>query len=409
MADVLFYPPFPGRRQLFDQLYRSIWNFLPALSRIGRLIFPYAGDDFALLDADQALHMAQVYMSRDFDPAIADYAPRYAGKIAIVDDDGADPSKYNTPLKGIIVWSTQNPAVVAAAHAIAARTGAEVIHADPVMVQQETLQVIAFVYKMFAADEIGRMLADSANRFYRRMPALQDRPFSAFGNGPSLAAVVEQRKDPGPTLRAVCNSTIADEAALAHLNPEILFCGDPIQHCGCSLYAGRFRADLAKAMADPSRLLITQLGYLPYFKEVLPEASHERVVGLGLDRRRTFNVDLKQEFTIAATANVFTMLVLPVAFTLSRSVDIYGCDGMPFGKASRPWTHANEGDYMDKMSVTHRLHPGFWQRNYEEEFGSYCQDMEEIITAAEGRGCVIRNRTPSYVPALAKRFAADRL
>jgi hypothetical protein len=129
------------------------------------------------------------------------------------------------------------------------------------------------------------------------------------------------------------------------------------------------------------------------------------VVGVGLDRRRTFNVDLKQEFVVAATANVFTMLVLPVAFTLSKAVDIYGCDGMPFAQATKPWGHANETDYMGKMSVTHRLHPGFWRRNYEEELGSYYQDMEEIISAAEGGGCQVRSRTASYVPALAKRYS----
>jgi hypothetical protein len=404
MADVLFYPPFPGRPQLFDQLYRSLWNFLPALAKIDRLIFPYAGDDFALLDAAQSLALAQIFMSRDFDPAIPNYAPRYSGKISFVADDGADPARYQTPLRGVIVWKADNPAVLAQAHAIAARTGAEVVLADPLTVQQETLEVIAFVYRLFSQDEINRMLADSANAFYRRMPILENRPISAFGNGPSLAAVVEQRRDPGPTLRMICNSTIGDQAALEHLKPEVLFCGDPIQHCGCSLYAGRFRADLAAAMEDDSRLLFTQLGYVPYFRAVMPASAHGRIVGIGLDRRRTFNIDLKQEFVVAATANVFTMLVLPVAFTLARRIDIYGCDGMPFAQATKPWSHANESDYMGKMAVTHRLHPGFWRRNYEEEYGSYCQDMEEIINTAEARGIEVCARSESYVPALAKRY-----
>ena len=215
-----------------------------------------------------------------------------------------------------------------------------------------------------------------------------------------------ERIVPGATLRAICSSTIGDEDALNFLKPELLFCGDPVQHCGSSLYAGRFRADLAKAMADPSRLLITQLGYLPYFKEVLPEAAHDRVIGVGLDRRSKFNIDLKQEFLIAATANIFTMLVLPVTFTLSRDVDIYGCDGMPFARRPpSPGVMPTRNDYVSKMAVTHRLHPGFWRRNYEEEFGgSYCQDMEDVIGAAEARGVTVRSRTPSYVSALAKRF-----
>jgi hypothetical protein len=404
MADILFYPPFPGRPQLFDQLYRSIWNFLPALSRLGRMIFPYGGDDFALLDADQCLDMADAFMSRDFDPAIPGYAPRYKGKVAFVEDKTLDPARYASPLRAVVVWATENPVAVAAAHDIAGRTGADVVLVDPMTVQQETLEVIAFVYKLFTPDELSKMLADSANIFYRRTTQLENQPISAFGNGPSLGTVVEQGRDPGPGVRAICNSTIGDEAALHHLKPALLFCGDPIQHCGCSLYAGRFRADLARAMTDPDRLLVTQLGYIPYFKEVIPPAAHDRLVGVGLNRRSTFNVNLKQEFVVSATANIFTMLVLPVAFTLSRSVDIYGCDGMPFGQATKPWSHANEGDYMSKMSVTHRLHPGFWRRNYEEEFGSYCQDMEDIIGLAEQGGCRVRSRTPSYVPALAKRY-----
>jgi hypothetical protein len=185
-----------------------------------------------------------------------------------------------------------------------------------------------------------------------------------------------------------------------------MFCGDPIQHCGASLYAGRFRADLARAMRDPSRVVMTQLGYVPYFREVVAPEAHGRIIGIGNDRRPGFNVDLTKEFITAATANIFTMLVLPVAFTISDRVDIYGCDGMPFAAATKPWSHANEDDYMGKMAVTHRVHAGFWQRNYEEEFWSYCRDMEEILAAAERTGRAVRSCTPSYVPALAKRFGS---
>jgi hypothetical protein len=201
----------------------------------------------------------------------------------------------------------------------------------------------------------------------------------------------------------VCNSTIADEAVLEYLKPELLFCGDPVQHCGPSLYAGRFRQGLARAMQDPYRFVVTQLGYVPYFKQVISPDAHDRVIGIGNDRRAEFNLDLTKEFLTASTANVFTMLVLPFACTVSNRIDIYGCDGMPFRAAVRPWSHMNEDDYMGKMAVTHRIHPAFWTRNYEEEFWSYCNDMEDILAAAESRGVRVRSITPSRVPALAKR------
>lgn len=149
MANVLFYPPFPACPLLFDQLFRSIWHFLPALNKLDCLIFPYAGDDFALLDAGQILSMAKVYLSRDFDPAIATYAPRFVGKIDVRADRDLDPSRYTKAsypnLKGVIVWYTGDAGAVAAARQIAAQTGAELVWADPTTVQQETLSIIRFV------------------------------------------------------------------------------------------------------------------------------------------------------------------------------------------------------------------------------------------------------------------------
>jgi len=408
MADVLFYPPFPTRPQLFDQLFRSVWHFLPALNKLGRLIFPYAGDDFALLESAQILSMAKVYISRDFDPAIAGYAPRFADKITLLADRDLDPARYTKALypdlKGVIVWHTGDARAVAAARQIASQTGAELIWADPATVQQETLSIIRFTYQLFPQAEMERMVNESYGVFRTHLKTWQGRPVSAFGNGPSLAKVVETKFDPGPGVRAVCNSTIGDEAALAHLKPSLLFCGDPIQHCGASLYAGRFRQDLARAMLDPARVLFTQLGYVPYFREAVAPEARGRIIGIGNDRRAKFNVDLTKEFITAATANIFTMLVLPVSFTISKQVHIYGCDGMSFAAATKPWSHANEDDYMGKMAVTHRVHPGFWQRNYEEEFWSYCRDVEDILTAAEAAGIQPTTRTPSFVPALAKRY-----
>ncbi len=401
MADILFYPPFPSRPQLFDQLFRSVWHFLPALQKIDRLVFPYSGDDYALLDTAQILSMAKLYLNRDLDPAIADFAPSYQGKVEFPDAKSFDPARYR--LKGIVVWQTSDQAVTEARR-IAAQTGAEIVFADPATVQQETLLTIRFVYQLFEQSELEQLVMQCYRAFQQRLKAWKGKSVAAFGNGPSLAKVVSVRVDPKADLRMICNSTLGDEAALDHLNPEILFCGDPVQHCGASLYAGKFRQDMARAMEVPSRVLITQLGYVPYFRLLVPESAHERIIGIGNDRRPKFNLDLTQEFLTAATANIFTMLVLPVALTISKQVDIYGCDGMSFAVATKPWSHANEDDYMGKMAVTHRVHGGFWRRNYEEEFWSYCQDMEDILAAAAGAGASVRARTPSFVPALAKRY-----
>ena len=158
MSNVLFFPPLPDRNRLLDQLFRSIWHFLPAVDKLGTLVFPYAGDDFALLDSSQILLMAKAYLSRDFDPAIAEYAPLYESKVVFLKAPNLDVSEHIPThcqnLKGIIVWDVSSEHVVAAAKKIAVQTGAELIWADPFAVHQETLVIIRFVYQFFAQSEL---------------------------------------------------------------------------------------------------------------------------------------------------------------------------------------------------------------------------------------------------------------
>ncbi len=315
-----------------------------------------------------------------------------------------DSPKDIDDLKGIIVWNTSDPTGVTQAQNLAKQAEAQVVLADPNRNQQETLETIRFAYSLWEQEELSTFVEQSFEHFLQKVEQWRGKAISAFGNGPSLHKVVRDRFDIGDTTRAICNSTIGDAEALEYLKPELMFCGDPVQHCGVSLYAGRFRQDLAKALLEEGRVLFTQLGYVPYFRAVTHQECHDRIIGIGNDRRPTFNLNLTAEYLTAATANIFTMLVLPVAFTLSTSVDIYGCDGMSFAAATKPWSHSDEEDYMSKMSVTHRVHKGFWKRNYEEEYWAYSRDLVEILNSAEDKGCYIRVRTPSYVPALAKRF-----
>jgi len=402
MATILFYPAFPDRVSLYDQLYRAIWHFSPMADRITRFVFPYSGDDLALIDIENCLAFAQPFINNDFDSSIADIAPKFSGRVSVKPAISAYEDLSN--LTAIFVWNTSHPSTVREAQDLAQKCKVDVVLLDPKTVQQETLEVIRFAYSLWTHAELSALVEDSYAKFQRHVERWQGKVISAFGNGPSLGHVVKERTDLGRTVRAICNSTIGDQEALEYLKPELLFCGDPVQHCGVSRYAGQFRKDLARTLKDPSRVLFTQLGYVPYFKLVTSADCHDRIIGIGNDRRAAFNLDINAEFLTAATANIFTMLVLPVACTLSEKVEIFGCDGMTFRDATKPWSHSNEDDYMGRMSVTHRVHQGFWHRNYEEEYWSYCRDLSELLMVAEKYGRRITVRTPSFVPALAKRY-----
>lgn len=405
MATILFYPPFPDQRSLCDQLFRAVWHFSPMADRIDRMAMTYIGGDSGDIDVENYLANASSFISDDFDKHIASIAPKFSGRISIDFGDAAGAALDD--IDAILVWDTKRPETLGKAQSMAERSGAQVVVIDPDNVQQETLEVIRFAYSLWETSELSALVENAYSLFLKHVDKWQGRSISAFGNGPSLKDVVENKVQLGGTVNAICNSTIGDEAALAYLDPEMLFCGDPVQHCGVSKYAGEFRVALAKALENPNRVLFTQLGYVPYFRSVCGPDCHDRIIGIGNDRRAVFNLDLRAEFLTASTANIFTMLVLPVACTVSKDINIYGCDGMSFVDSTRPWSHSNEDDYMGRMAVTHRVHSGFWKRNYEEEYWSYGRDLSELLRSAEAKGHMISVRTPSYVPALGKRYSSD--
>lgn len=402
MATILYYPAFPDRTSFYDQLYRAIWHFSPMVDRLTSLVFPYSGDDLVQIDVGACLSPDTPFISEDFDPAITNIGPKFSGLVNV----RANSESYEDleRVDAILVWNMAKPSIVSEAQQLGHRYNAEVVLIDPIRVQQETLDAIRFAYSLWTADELKQLVEESYIKFEQHAARWQGKAISAFGNGPSLGQVVEDEIDLGPSVKAICNSTIGDANALNFLQPELLFCGDPVQHCGVSKYAGQFRKGLAAALSNSNRVLFTQLGYVPYFRFVTPPDCHDRIVGIGNDRRPSFNLDLRSEFLTAATANIFTMLVLPVACTVSNDIQIFGCDGMAYSDSTKPWAHSNEDDYMGRMSVTHRVHEGFWQRNYEEEYWSYCRDLSELLDSAEQQGRRIQVRTPSFVPALAKRF-----
>jgi hypothetical protein len=402
MAHILFYPAFPDLESLYDQLYRSIWHFSPMVDRIEKITFAFSGPAVDLPDAGQCLLSASTRISPDFDPAIVDFARDFLGRISIIHEH--DQTNMGDSVNAIFVWDAAVKQTVKDAQSLGQAQKADVVVVDPNSVQQETLTVIKFAYSLWSIEELNTLVEDSYSLFQEHAKNWKGRSICAFGNGPSLSTTVHDRIDLGDSLRAVCNSTICDEKSLSYLEPELLFCGDPVQHCGVSRYAGDFRRGMAKALENPKRVLFTQLGYVPYFQSVTPRECHNRIIGIGNDRRPKFNLNLETEYLSAATANIFTMLVLPVVCTLSKNIDIYGCDGMAFKEASNPWQHANETDYSKNMSVTHRVHKDFWNRNYEEEYWSYCRDLSDILSTAEQAKYKIRVRTPSFVPALASRF-----
>ncbi len=156
MAVLLFYPAFPNRHSLYDQLFRAVWHFLPMVDHLERIVFPYSGDDFQHVDVEEILSRADAYLPDDFDPAIAGCANKFSNKVEIIHESKA--TSAIPDLKGIVVWNTSSPSTVTKAQALAKNAGADVVLVDPERVQQETLEIVRFAYSLWSQEELSALV-----------------------------------------------------------------------------------------------------------------------------------------------------------------------------------------------------------------------------------------------------------
>ena len=394
MTSISFYPAFSDRLTLISNLYRAVWALLPAADHIDKLSLPYEGADNALVDVDQLTSFGQAFLPKDFDPAIADLAPIYSDILSL--DAEPEPDV-------IVLWDASDAADVSQVEEMAGRVGARVVVSDPVLSERDLLDLMLLAYEI-EPEHLGlRRTGDHFARFVQWSRQTKGEPAHLFATGPSIRGLLEASAPP-KGLRIACNALISDINALQALNPSVLVAGDPVQHCGPSRTAAEFRAGLQKALSGSDRVAIVPLGFVPYLESVLPEDLHQQIIGIPTAAVPGFNIDVAAQFATATTANVMTMLMLPIALTVSNQVMLYGCDGKANVSDNKAWSHKDEADYQEAMDSSKRLHPAFWAKDFTAEYQAYCADLESIIRLAEQNGATVLSGTPSYVPALKARF-----
>ena len=107
---------------------------------------------------------------------------------------------------------------------------------------------------------------------------------------------------------------------------------DPIFHAGCSVYASEFRRHLITALDRYRCFLVVPLRDFEMYEHFLPEAHHERLIGVPFDERQPYNIDLRQSFYVNPKPNVLTLLLFPLAATFYKHILVAGCDGRPLSE-----------------------------------------------------------------------------
>lgn len=245
----------------------------------------------------------------------------------------------------------------------------------------------------------------SADTSLQRLRNHAHDPRSAFilATGPSALTVDLESVD--ADIRITCNSAITDAERLRAFRPTIIAFTDPVFHFGPSRYAAAFRRDVLRAIEICDPLLLCGSDWVSPLLNLLPELE-DRLAVVPFRRGGSWRWPTKHDPTVRSTSSVLTNLMLPVALMLTDHVLVAGVDGrQPTEKYF--WNHGLQ--YSDDLMATvFETHPAFFRdRDYEDHYERYCQQIEDFLQVAESAGKVVEGAAPSWIPAFRKRGADE--
>ena len=232
------------------------------------------------------------------------------------------------------------------------------------------------------------------------------RPAAVFGTGPSLDLV--DWADFTDHVNILCNSTVGNPSVLAAADPSLIAAADPVFHSSYGTHAVRFRHELATALAATDAWFICPTRDAPLYRHYLPKEAADRVLPVPLSQRVDFNLDLCSVLEVKSTANILTLLLLPLACTFSRSVTIAGCDGKP-SSSDYFWTHSRQVQFDAELQETKQPFAGFFDIDNDTYYEEHLAMLTALVEQADAQLVSLVNATPSHIPVLQRITTPDAL
>jgi len=231
------------------------------------------------------------------------------------------------------------------------------------------------------------------------------RGLDAFilATGPSAVDVDLSAVD--AAVRITCNSAVRDMDRIRAFRPNIIACTDPVFHLGPSRYAAAFRADLIRAAEESDAIVVAGSDWAGPLLGLCPEL-HGRLAVIPFEAGGPWRWPTSRDPTVRPSSSVLTNLMLPLALMLADDVQIAGADGRQTTETYF-WRHNKSLQYSDDlMQTVFDAHPAFFRdRDYEDFYDGYCQDVEALASLGEATGKTVRAAAPSWIPALRRRGA----
>lgn len=253
-------------------------------------------------------------------------------------------------------------------------------------------------------EEIIKSLNEKFIKFINEV-AIYDKSY-IFGTGPSVDRYKEFDFSDGISI--ICNSIILDEELLNYVKPKILVFADPIFHFGCSKYAYSFRKQLKNVVDKYDLTIIIPFNYYRLFVGNYPEFK-DRTIAVPMSSTNPINLNLRKDFYIRSISNILTLLLFPLASTITNEINMIGFDGRKTIENTYFWKHNPKTQFNDKMENIQEVHPSFFNIDYNNYYSKHQNTVKEWIDELIKLGKKINLLTSSYVPILRKfyKFKGD--
>jgi hypothetical protein len=223
--------------------------------------------------------------------------------------------------------------------------------------------------------------------------------------GPSVETISQNPVDRS-AMHIICNSLVKNEGLMRQLQPNVLMFSDPAFHFGISKYAATFRNYVKMAMINfPEMICMVPERYYPLTNSFLGPEACERIIGIPVKEIEDFHFPSVEEFHTRKTGNILTLMMIPVASSLTNRVHILGADGRASSDKGY-WAHAKSSQISDQLRSIYESHPSLAR---DEDVEKYYQEHCSILDAQLAYGETKQHKvymceTPSMIPALAKRM-----
>jgi len=385
---LVFYPTFHDERELSDHFYRLHW-----------FLFPFRD----LIDEVTLLHSASCTVSLQPPQYLDQSLSRLVGQLNVhlaVAHDHRALERALDDADVVLVWRSPQAASVSAQ----SRYKNDLAGKRVIKIDHHNERHAGSFYLKFA-EEFPLLLEQETQRSRQLFSEILQKCASeighVFGTGPCLAHAKSYDFSTGISI--ACNSMVRNRELMERLKPPLIAIADPIFHAGCSSYAAEFRKSLVDALDEFGAHLVVPLRDAHIYRTHLPDHFQDRIVALPFVKAEEPNLNLVSNLGVTTTGNILTLFLLPLAATFFAETRVFGCDGRRLEDNSYFWSHDKASQFNDQMADIQTAHPAFFQIDYNDYYLTHCETLEKWLQCMERLGKVVRNYTPSYIPALLKR------